>query len=172
MAHSDPPTPWVRRAEPESKNRQSSKPQLFLFPSTPPLPPTHLNQPRVFKLAANNSSKNTSFQNRTKSQKTRPWAPNGSIFIFFWDHLGIHFSSNSVTTMPLKLQPAKLVFNPIKPLSFGIESPLKFMFFQDAIKDPIFFHFFASVPKTVIWAPSSKSSARPNGTPNRQVAPK
>ena len=35
--------------------------------------------------------------------------------------------------------PAKHVFYHLRPLNLGIESPMKFMFFQDAIQDPIFF---------------------------------
>ena len=42
---------------------------------------------------------------------------------------------------------AKLVFHQIRPLNSGIENPLKFMFFQDAIQDPIFLILFASIRK-------------------------
>ena len=52
------------------------------------------------------------------------------------------------------MSPAKLVFYQITALSFGIENPLKFMFFQDAIQDPIFSHFIRFyLQKCDLWTP-------------------
>ena len=62
---------------------------------------------------------------------------------------------------------AKLVFCQIRPLHCGIESALKSMFFQDAIRDPIFLVLFdESMPENSIWGPPSKSSGRQNCVPN------
>ena len=50
--------------------------------------------------------------------------------------------------------PAKLGFNHLRPLNFGIENPMEFMFLQAAIKDPIFSDFVCIyAQKLDFWTP-------------------
>ena len=47
---------------------------------------------------------------------------------------------NHPNLLNCSMSSAKLVFYQIRPLNFGVENPLEFMFFQDAIQDPMFPH--------------------------------
>ena len=80
----------------------------------------------------------------TKSQKTRPWAPNGSMLVTFWHHLNTHFSLNFVAH-PYRTNCNK---HCVKQYFYNFRASKihwHFMFFRDTLLDNVvhpFIHFY------------------------------
>ena len=92
-----------------------------------------------------------------------------------WDHLSIHFSLNFVSHPNLlncNKDNVKTLLLPPQAFHLGIENQLKFIFFQDAIQDPIFYHFIRFCPKIRFGDPLQNPVGCKMAPKITQVAPK